>query len=166
MVNLFLTYSLIGDNHHFEDIKMNSAIELLNTELELLTGGFPGAEYPPQCFVHMKAEYLEYESRTMLKISFPVLPEFTNPMKSMQGGFITAAFDNVIGPLSYLSARVPCTSLDIHTNYIRPISPGDHLIITAKVVTRGRLSLHITAEAVNAKGKLIATCGSHLIALK
>ncbi len=145
---------------------MNHAIELLTVEFDQLTKAFPDAEFPPKCFVHMNAEYLEYESRMMLKISFPVLPEFTNPMRSMQGGFITAAFDNVIGPLSYLAARAPCTSLDIHTNYIRPVSQGDRLIITAKVVTRGRSTMHITAEAVNAKGKLTATCGSHLMVMK
>lgn len=145
---------------------MNSSLEILHSELDQLHKQFPAAELPPKCSVSMKGEYLDYESRVMLKIAFPVLEEYLNPMKSMQGGFITAAFDNVFGPLSYLAARTPCTTLDLHTNYIRSISSGDTLTVTARVVSRGALAMHLSAEAVNAKGKLIATCTSHMVPIK
>ncbi len=95
-----------------------------------------------------------------------MLNEYLNPIKSMQGGFITAAFDNVIGPLSYLAAHTTCVSLDMHTNYIRPIFYGDELTITAKVVIRGKSTMNISAEGVNSKGKLVATCTSHLMIMK
>ncbi|MFA6456617.1 MAG: PaaI family thioesterase [Bacteroidota bacterium] len=145
---------------------MNPNLEVLQAEFEQLGGQFPDAQLPPNCFSVMKAEYIDYESRTMLKITFPVLPEFLNPMKTMQGGFIAAAFDNVIGPLSYLAARATCVSLDMHTNFIRPINVDDQLTITARVVIRGRATMNISAEGVNAKGKLIATCTSHMIVMK
>lgn len=141
-------------------------IVLLNAEFDLMSKQYPDAQLPPECFALMKAEYIDYESRMMLKISFPVLPEYLNPMKSMQGGFIAAAFDNVIGPLSYLAARATCVSLDMHTNFIRPIYAGDLLTITARVVIRGRSTMNISAEGVNAKGKLVASCSSHLIIVK
>ncbi|MBW7888207.1 MAG: PaaI family thioesterase [Bacteroidetes bacterium] len=140
--------------------------EKLNSEFEELAEQFPEVKLPPNCFSFMKGEYVDYESRTMLKIAFPVLSEYLNPAKSMQGGFITAAFDNVIGPLSYLSAKTTCVSLDIHTNYIRPVMEGDTLTITARVVYRGASTLHISAEAVNSKNKLAATCTSHLMIVK
>jgi uncharacterized protein (TIGR00369 family) len=145
---------------------MNDNLTILNAEFDLMSKQYPDAQLPPECFSLMKAEYVDYESRMMLKISFPVLPEYLNPMKSMQGGFIAAAFDNVIGPLSYLAARATCVSLDMHTNFIRPIYAGDLLTITARVVIRGRSTMNISAEGVNAKGKLVASCSSHLIIVK
>ena len=114
----------------------------------------------------MKGDYVDYDSRVMLKIAFPVREEYLNPVKAMQGGFITAAFDNVFGPLSYLAARTPCTTLDLHTNYIRSINAGDTLTVTAKIVSRGVSAMHLSAEAVNGKGKLIATCTSHMVPIK
>ena len=145
---------------------MNPNIELLHAEFEQLGKLFPGTPLPPNCFTFMKADYVDYESRMILKISFPVLPEYLNPMLGMQGGFIVAAFDNVFGPLSYLSARMPCTTLDLHSNYIRPILVRDTLVITAKVVSRGLSTLHMSGEAANAKGKLIATCSTHMMIMK
>jgi uncharacterized protein (TIGR00369 family) len=145
---------------------MNSSLQTLESEFLYLATQFPDAQLPPKCFVAMKAEYREYESRSMLKIAFPIVEEYLNPMKSMQGGFITAAFDNVIGPLSYLAAKTACVSLDMHTNYIRPIFTGDELTITARVIIRGRSTMNISAEGVNSKGKLVATCTSHLMIMK
>jgi uncharacterized protein (TIGR00369 family) len=141
-------------------------IDLLHSEFSQLTSQFPAATLPPNCSVLMKGEYVGYESRSMLKIAFPVLEEYLNPMKTMQGGIITAAFDNVFGPLSYLAARTPCTTLDLHTNYIRSILAGDTLTVTARVVSRGISAMHLSGEAVNAKGKLVATCSSHMIPVK
>jgi uncharacterized protein (TIGR00369 family) len=145
---------------------MNPSLELLQSEFDQLSKQFPSAVLPPNCSVLMKGEYVHYESRMLLTISFPVLEQFLNPMKTMQGGFITAAFDNVIGPLSYLAARNPCTSMDIHTNYIRPIVAGDVLTITAKVVSRGNTAMHLSAEAVNNKGRLVATCSANMVVMK
>ncbi|MEW5799107.1 MAG: PaaI family thioesterase [Bacteroidota bacterium] len=145
---------------------MKNSLEILQSEFEQLHKQFASAELPPKCSVFMKGEYVDYDSRVMLKIAFPVRDEYLNPVKAMQGGFVTAAFDNVFGPLSYLAARTPCTTLDLHTNYIRSINAGDTLTITAKVVSRGLSAMHLSAEAVNSKGKLIATCTSHMVPIK
>ncbi|MDD8018193.1 MAG: PaaI family thioesterase [Bacteroidota bacterium] len=145
---------------------MESSLEILHSEFAQLHQQFSTAQLPPNCSLFMKGEYVDYESRVMLKIAFPVENNYLNPMLVMQGGFITAAFDNVFGPLSYLAARTPCTTLDLHTNYIRPITVGDILIITARVISRGQSALHLSAEALNSKGKLIATCTSNMIPLK
>ena len=145
---------------------MTERLQLLDQEFRDLSAKFPDATLPPECFSSMKGDYVDYESRTMLCVRFPVERSYLNPMKTMQGGFIAAAFDNVLGPLSYLAAHATCMSLDLNVNYIRPILEGDALTITAKVVMRGRSTLHITAEGVNTKGKLIATCTTHMIIMK
>jgi len=122
--------------------------------------------FPPPCFTSMQGEFLEYESRKKLKVSFPVLGESLNPQGKMQGGFLTAAFDNVFGPLSYLAARNPCITLDIHTQFFRGLDAGDTLTITAEVVARGQGSISMTAEAYNSVNKLVASSTTNLLIAK
>lgn len=114
-------------------------------------------QLPPPCFIEMKGEYVDYVRNKSLTVSFPVQAHFANPTGAMQGGFITAAFDNVLGPLSYLIAKKPAVTLDLTTNYIRPIMVGDVLTIQAHLVGKGFATMHMSAEARNQKGKLIAT---------
>lgn len=139
------------------------SIEILDQEMKHLHDQFQSAQLPPNCFSSMWAEFIEYESRTMLKVAIPVLENSLNPMKIMQGGFIAAAFDNTFGPLSYVAARNPCVTLDLHTNYIRSVSAGETLTVIARVVSRSGRTLHMSAEAHNGKGKLIATASTNMI---
>jgi len=145
---------------------MHASIEQLNSELEDLARQFPSAQLPPNCVAFIGTEFLEYESRLSLKVKILVDKKMLNPMHTMQGGIITAAFDNTFGPLSYLAARRPCMTLDLYTNFIRPIGEGETLFITARVVSRSPISMHLSAEAVNGKGKPIATCTTQMVVLK
>ncbi len=145
----------------------NPGLSALETELEEFREKMGATmPFPPPCFTSMRGEFLEYDSRKCLKVSFPVTAESLNPQATMQGGFITAAFDNVFGPLSYLAARSPCTTVDIHTQFIRGIGEGETLIITARVVARGPHSIHMTAEAVNSAHKLIASSNTNLLVVQ
>ena len=145
---------------------MSNSEELFNTDMEQMKLMFPNAQVPPNCYQWMNVKVLQYDSRTLLSIELPVTEEMLNPMRVMQGGFVTAAFDNAFGPLSYVSARHPCTTLDMHTQYIRPIPVGEMLTVTVRVVSRGPVSLHLSGEAFNRKGKLVATCSSNMIVMK
>lgn len=112
----------------------------------------------PHCFTFMQARVIEYDAGQRLTVSFPVLENYMNPAGSMQGGFITAAFDNVFGPLCYSATRTTyTTTLGIITSYHRPIWEGDELIITATVKSQGKTKIHMMAEAYNRENKLIAT---------
>ncbi len=112
--------------------------------------------FPPNCFVDMEARFVRYESRQLLVVRIPVRERSFNPVGVMQGGYIAAGFDNTMGPLSYLAARRPCLTLDLHTQFIRAASGGDILTFTARVVSRGSSTMVIGGEAQNQKGKLIA----------
>jgi uncharacterized protein (TIGR00369 family) len=143
---------------------MSQSLSLLEKELEeFKRGAGSGMPFPPPCFMSMKGEFMEYESRNSLTVDFPVLKESLNPQSKMQGGFVAAAFDNVFGPLSYLSARGPCTTLDLHTQFIRGIDAGDRLRIVAKIIARGTSTIFITAEAFNSANRLIATSSTNLL---
>lgn len=142
-------------------------LAVLEREIQQLqTKAAAGHTFPPNCFVSMKAEFIQYVSRTSLTVSFPVLEESLNPLRKMQGGFLTAAFDNTFGPLSYLAARCPCATLDLHTQFIRPVNVGDIIAVTARVVSQGTDALFLSAEAVNRRKKLVATCCANMIILR
>lgn len=145
---------------------MSDSIELFHTEMQQMHEQFPNAQIQPNCYRWMNAAVVGYESRSRLTITVMVTEEMLNPVRVMQGGFITAAFDNAFGPLSYAAARNPCTTLDLHTQYIRPIAAGDTLTVSVHVVSRGPVSMHLSGEAHNSKGKLIATCTSNMIVMK
>jgi uncharacterized protein (TIGR00369 family) len=123
------------------------------------------AVFPPPCVVTMNGKFTDYESRSSLTVTFPVTENMLNPVGAMQGGFITAALDNVMGPLSYLAMRNPASTLDIHTQYVRAVVVGDTLTVTARVVSMGPATLVMTAEARNARGKLVATGTANAISV-
>jgi uncharacterized protein (TIGR00369 family) len=136
---------------------MNDSLGALHEELQnIVRRGGGGATFPPNCFVSMKAEFVSYESRQSLTVAMPVLEESLNPLRTMQGGFLAAAFDNAFGPLSYLAARAPCVTLNLNTQFIRAVEPGDRLTVHAKVISRGSRVLQMAAEAFNSRNKLVA----------
>jgi uncharacterized protein (TIGR00369 family) len=112
--------------------------------------------FPPNCFLDMRAKIVRYESRKLLVVRIPVHEESFNPVGVMQGGYIAAAFDNAIGPLSYMAARKPCMTIDLHTQFIRAVGPGDTLTVTARVVSQGAITMVLAADAYNARQKLAA----------
>lgn len=115
---------------------------------------------PPPSLVDMEGEFLEYEEGLRMTMRFPVLPRYRNPMGHMQGGFIVAALDNTLGPLSYLIAP-PSVTTSLNTQYLRPATPTDAFIICeARLVERTRNVLHLHGEARNPAGKVIALCQS------
>lgn len=119
----------------------------------------------PNCFKFMQGKVIDYTAEESLTVSFPVQEEYLNPAGSMQGGFITAAFDNVFGPLSGLVSKGPTTTINLETSYQRPIFAGDELIVTAAIRSKGRTLIHMVAEAFNGAGKLVATASSNYIVL-
>jgi uncharacterized protein (TIGR00369 family) len=146
---------------------MNASVKVLEEELaDLMRRLGAGATFPPNCFLAMKAEFVEYESRHSLMVAFPVLEESLNPLRTMQGGFLAAAFDNVFGPLSYLAARTPCVTLHLNTQFIRPVEPGERLIVRATVLSRSMQVLHMTGEAFNTRSKLVATASATATIMK
>lgn len=79
----------------------------------------------------------------------------------MQGGIITAAFDNVFGPLCWLTTGTPATAMvSINTTYHRPIFAADELKVVASVKYKGKTAIQLAAEAFNGQDKLVAaaTC--------
>lgn len=118
------------------------------------------AMIPPPCLVDMQGDVLDYEEGRRLRMRFPVLPRYRNPLGNMQGGFIVAALDNTIGPFSFLVAP-PSATASLDTQFLRPVTSADASITCAAwLVERTRGTLHIHAEARNEAGKVVVLCQS------
>ncbi len=122
-------------------------------------------QLPPNCFLDMEARFVRYESRKLLVVRIPVRERSFNPTGVMQGGYLAAGFDNTMGPLSYLAARKPCMTLDLHIQFIRAAGPGDTITFTARVVSRGVSTMVLGGEAHNQKSKLIALASATSISM-
>lgn len=120
----------------------------------------------PACFLSMQGKMVEYVPDESLTVVFPVLESYANPAGSMQGGFITSAFDNVFGPFSHAIMKSLTTTLYIHTSYHHPIFPGDELIVKASVRSAGKTVVHMYGEAHNRENRLIASALTDYIHFK
>jgi len=115
---------------------------------------------PPPCLVDMQGEFLDYEDGVRLRMRFPVLARYRNPLGNMQGGFVVAALDNTIGPFSFLVAP-PSVTASLDTQYLRPVTGAEtHVTCEAWLVERTRSTLHIHARALNGEGKAVALAQS------
>ena len=118
---------------------------------------------PPNSFVEANAEIVEYVEGKSIAVKIPLYEKYNNPVGIILGGYLPMFFDLTFGPLSYLVARKPTTSLDINTTFIRPMSVADkEVTIKSSVVNMSKSYLLLDAKAFNAKGQLLATATSRL----
>ena len=124
---------LFGDR-----LKVDEELQLLWREMNAMKAKSTLAlELPPPCFHDMQGEFLRYSSRKAILVSFPVLAKQLNPIGVMQGGYIAAAFDNTLGPLSYLATQKPAVTLDMTQTYLRAARLDEKMYCEAEVITRG-----------------------------
>jgi len=144
-----------------------ATLPLLEEEITRLNEVLGGtAMFPPPCFTSMNAEFIAYESRSSLTVAVPVTEQMLNPVGAMQGGFIAAAIDNTMGPLSYLALRSPASTLDLHTQFVRAVPVGERLTVTARVISMGPMTLVMGGEVRNSRGKLVASATANAIAIR
>lgn len=121
----------------------------------------------PPCVAVMKPTFKEYIPGESVTYIYPVLNQFLNPKKTMQGGFIAAAFDNVLGTLAFLETKSKSlATADLAVYYHRPAMAGENLTITAFIKHKGQNMVFITGEAYNSEGKLVATATTNLVAFE
>ncbi len=126
-------------------------------EIEALIGADKTFAIPPKVFREMEGRFVAYEKGSSLTAAFPVLERYEGPSGVMQGGMITAAFDNVYGPFSYLLTASYCITVNLNTSFVRPIARQDgELIVEVTLVDRTKQFLLLDGTARNPQGKLVA----------
>ena len=147
-------------------IKGNDVLKIFDDMKESLINSPVKIEVPPPSFITMKAKIEEYEKNKRMIVSLPVEDHQTNPVGVMQGGFIAAAFDNTFGPLSYLVAKRPMTTIDMSVQYIRGVETGQTVFVETWIVAKGFSTMSMAGEMKSAKGKLLATAITNLLIIK
>jgi acyl-coenzyme A thioesterase PaaI-like protein len=112
---------------------------------------------PPPVFELMQGDILIFDVEAgTIKTRFPVLAEYQNPYKIMQGGMLAAAVDNTIGPLSFLVAPLNFTRR-LEMKYSQPVTEDiDYINVEARLQARQGRKLTFSAEVRDQSGKLLA----------
>jgi len=102
-----------------------------------------------------------------LRVAFDGKPEFTNPAGLVQGGFLAAMLDDVMGPAILVKSkgRTYATTIDLHIHYLRPVRPG-RIEVEAVVTQIGRSVAYVEGKLFDARKRLCAraTCSSMIVA--
>lgn len=123
-------------------------------------------ELPPQSNLTLGTTYVDIDFGTMLTARFQFDSRFMNPIGTFHGGFLSAAFDDTFGPLSYMAAGRPVVTLELSTTFIRPfITKDEYIDIRAELVSKSKSLLVMRAEAKTKAGKLIATSTTNSLIL-
>jgi uncharacterized protein (TIGR00369 family) len=156
-MTFFIVRGEMDEMRYIEKALISIGKEDMLTSLEEITAS---------CFELMQPTLLEYVPNEKLKIKFPVLDMYLNLVKSMQGGFISAAFDNAFGMLCLLSTENKAVSLDLNTNYHKPIYENDQLVISVYLKHKGNTLINMYAEAFNSNDELVATADSKMMFIR
>ncbi|MBW2683544.1 MAG: PaaI family thioesterase [Deltaproteobacteria bacterium] len=119
-----------------------------------------GMELPPKIFNEMEGELIEYVDGQSLTAKFPVKECYSNPFGFMQGGMVVAAIDNTLAPFSYLISPASITN-NIDTTFVRPVKMAfEFIFVTAFLIGKTPMQVHLRAEVKNSTGKLLAFSSS------
>lgn len=120
--------------------------------------------YPPPSSKSLGLEVLEYDKvANTARVRFEGKPEFCNPFGYVQGGYLSAMMDDVMGMLAafkLLGKAVPST-IDMHTHFLRPVRVGP-IEVVARLRNIGRTVMFAEAELYDARGKEAARSKSSL----
>ncbi|MBL4631084.1 MAG: PaaI family thioesterase [Paraglaciecola sp.] len=115
-------------------------------------------EYPaPECAKTLGFEVLEYSPDEMkIHVAFVGSESFTNPAGHIQGGFLCAMLDDVMGPALVFSLEVGqfAPTLELKTQFIKPAFTG-RIEGRGRVVSRGKQICYLEGELYQ-EGKLVA----------
>ena len=101
------------------------------------------------------------ESAGTVRVGFTARPEFLNPAGFVQGGFLAAMLDDVMGPAALvMSGGWAFTStIDMNVSFLAPARAG-HLIGEGTVIQLGKTIGYLQGELRDEAGTLIARATS------
>ncbi len=126
--------------------------------LEFLRAVQRGSVPPPPMGLLMNLRIVELESGRVVFDAVPG-PEHSNPHGTIHGGFIATTFDTALGCAvhSILEAGIGYTTLELHVNFVRPITAeSGRLRCEAVVLHGGKRVATAEAKMTDAQGRLVA----------
>ncbi len=123
--------------------------------------------FPPPSNETLGVEYTEIEPGKKMTATFPYQRRFANPVGLYQGGFLSAAIDEVLGPLAYITAGTPCMTLSLNVTYLKAFPETmKHVIVEGFVLQKTKSFIFLRAEVKSPSGELIAHAESHSAVMK
>jgi acyl-coenzyme A thioesterase PaaI-like protein len=141
--------------------------KLKNMKADLKTQTGIDFQLPPPSQTELSLEYLEIVPGKKMVAKLPFQKRFTNPIFTYQGGMLAAGMDDVFGPLSYITAERPCTTLSLNTTFLKAFTEKmGHVLIEATVLQKTKSFIFMRADVRSPEGDLIAHAESHVAILR
>ena len=108
-------------------------------------------------FNFLKTKYLGLE-KEIYKYELTFSDECLNPFKTVQGGMIASALDEItsISVNIFTKDKKLPNSTDVHVTFHRPVLPGK-VIGTAKIIKLGQKIVSVEGKLYSVEGKLAAS---------
>jgi uncharacterized protein (TIGR00369 family) len=124
-------------------------------------------ELPSPTMLELKLEYVEIIAGKKMVAKVPFQKRFTNPVGLYQGGVLTAAMDDVFGPLSYSAASRPCMTLSMNITFLKAFTEKmGHCLIDAQILQQTKSFIFMRADILSPEGELIAHGETHVTILR
>lgn len=120
---------------------------------------------PPPVFRGLGGEITAFDREAgTIRARWPLPDRHRGPTGVVQGGVVTALFDNTFGPLAYLSGAGFFVSLDLQATFVRPLGRDHRQVeIAAELVDRTRRFLILRGEALREDGSRAALCETTMV---
>ena len=120
-------------------------------------------QIPPNCDLTLGMTCLDKSvpGRTVWRVRID--ERFLNPAGVVQGGFLTAMLDSAMGASAVTAVgerKVVVANTEMKVSFLRAVSPGEELRVTAEVLKSGRVISFLEAKITNADGALVAAASS------
>jgi uncharacterized protein (TIGR00369 family) len=123
-----------------------------------------GMSEPSQSSQTLGFELVEMDVKAgTAKVTFDGKAAFTNPTGYIQGGFLSAMLDDVIGMISMLKVAPKgfASTIDLHVHYLRPVRAGP-ITVEARISNKGPSIIFAQADLYDCRGKISAKATSAL----
>lgn len=101
------------------------------------------------------------EEQGLIRVSFEASPQFVSPSGFIQGGFLVAMLDEVMGCAVTAASKAQSftTSISISIDFLRPASPG-RVLAEGRITSMGKSVVFLEGKLFNDAGKVLARATS------
>jgi uncharacterized protein (TIGR00369 family) len=123
-----------------------------------------GMKQPSQSSQTLGFQLIEMDVKAgTARVEFAGKPEFANPTGYIQGGFLSAMLDDVMGMMAMLKVAPKsfASTIDLHVHYLRPVRVGK-IEVAARITNKGPSVMFAEADLYDCRGKVSAKATSAL----
>ena len=113
----------------------------------------------------MDTKFVDYTEDGILTLKYKIKDTQRNGYHLLQGGYISAFFDNNYGLYVYVATGgKPFSTVNMTMNFHKAVMADvTELFISTHIISAGKRIVCLEGEARDASGRLIATCQTNMI---